>query len=189
MAKTLLPVILIFSLFGLSNAMAEQTASRDFAKAGTLFTEARYTEALPIYQRLLNSRASDVSSGILCTRIGDCYYKLADYTSAIHAYRSALQYQKSSERAATQFWIGFSTFRLGKDAEAIAEFLKIPELYPTSGMWVTTAYYFAGKVCEHMGKKEQAAAYYRKAAGTGTSTQERFALKKAETVKKEARVQ
>ena len=56
-------------------------------------------------------------------------------------------------------------------------------------MWVSTAYYWAGKVCEHMGKKDQAAAYYHKAAGTGASTQERFALKKAETVRKGARGQ
>jgi hypothetical protein len=34
-----------------------------------------------------------------------------------------------------------------------------------------------------MGKKEQAAEYYRKAGGSGRSTQGRFAQKKAEAVK------
>ena len=188
MRITILPVVVIFLLFSLSNAKAENV-SREFVKANALFSKARYTEALPVYQRLLSSRASNVSSGTLCTRIGDCYFRLADYKNAIPAYRSALQYQKSSERAATQYWIGVSTFLLGKDADAVAAFLKIPELYPTSGMWVSTAYYWAGKVCEHMGKKDQAAAYYHKAAGTGASTQERFALKKAETVRKGARGQ
>ncbi len=189
MKKTLLLGVVIFLLFGLSIAQADQAGSRELAKANTLFSEARYTEALSVYQRLLGSRTSNVSSGFLCTRIGDCHFRLADYQSAIHDYRSALQYQKGVERAATQYWIGFSSLLLGKDADAITEFLKIPDLYPESGMWVSTAYYWAGKVCEHMGKKEQAAAYYRKAGGAGASVQERFALKKAETIKKEAKVQ
>ncbi len=186
MRITLLPVVMIFLLFGPSNAKAEQTVSREFANANKLFSEARYSDALTVYQRLFGSRTGSVSSGALCTRIGDCYFRLADYKNAIQSYRSALQYQKNPERAATQYWIGVSTFLRGNDADAVAEFLKIPELYPTSGMWVSTAYYWAGKVCERMGKKDQAAAYYRKAGGTGASTHERFALKKAETVKKGA---
>jgi tetratricopeptide (TPR) repeat protein len=185
MRKALLLCVVVFLLLGLSNAKADQPVSRELVKASTLFSEARYAEALSVYQRLLSSKTSNVSSGFLCTRIGDCHFRLADYQSAIHAYRSALQYQKGHERAATQYWIGFSTFLLGNDAGAVAEFLKIPELYPSSGMWVSTAYYWSGKACERMGKKEQAAAYYRKAGGTGASTQERFALKKAETIKKE----
>jgi len=187
MRKALLLGVVIFLLLGPSNAKADQPVSRELAKASALFSEARYTEALSVYRRLLSSKTSNVNSGFLCTRIGDCHFQLADYQSAIHAYRSALQYQKGRERAATQCWIGFSAFLLGKDADAVAEFLKIPELYPTSGMWVSTAYYWSGKACERMGKKEQAATYYRKAGGTGASTQERFALKKAEMIKKEIR--
>jgi TolA-binding protein len=74
---------------------------------------------------------------------------------------------------------------MGSDAEAVAEFLKIPELYPSSGMWVGTAYYWAGRASERRGKTEEAAEYYRKAGGNGRSTQGRFALKKAEAVHKE----
>jgi tetratricopeptide (TPR) repeat protein len=189
MRKTLLLSLMMFLLFGLSNADAEQPASREYAKANKLFSNAKYSEALPLYQQLLSSHTKNIPSGVLLTRIGDCHFRLEDYKSAINAYRAALQYQKSPERAATQYWIGFSTFLLGNDVEAAAEFLKIPELYPTSGMWVSTAYYWAGRVCERMGKKEQAVAYYRKAGGGGASTQERFALKKADSVKKGTRVQ
>ncbi|HYA85482.1 MAG TPA: tetratricopeptide repeat protein [Nitrospirota bacterium] len=188
MRKTLLQAILIFLLCGLSNAHADQPVDRELAQANTLFSEARYSEALSVYQRVLNSRTSTIPSGFTLTRIGDCQFRLADYQSAIRAYRVALEYQQGSDRAATQFWIGLSTFLLRRDADAVAEFLKIPELYPASGMWVSTAYYWAGKVCEHMGKKEQAAVYYRNAGGTGATTQGRFALKKAETISKEARV-
>jgi len=188
MRKTLLPAVMIFLFCCLSNAKADQTVDGELAKAGTLYSEARYTEALSLYERLLNARSGKVSSGFVLMRIGDCQFHLADYQGAIRAYRVALEYQQGPERPATQFWIGFSTFLLHKDADAVAEFLKIPERYPASGMWVSTAYYWAGKVSEHMGKREQAAAYYHKAGGTGASTQERFALKKAETMTKEARV-
>ncbi len=189
MRNTLLLCLVMFVLSGLSNVHAEQPASREYAKANKLFSNAKYSEALPVYQRLLGSHAGKFPPGPLYTRIGDCYFRVEDYKNAVKAYRSALQYQKSPERAATQYWIGFSTFLSGNDADAAAEFLKIPELYPASGMWVSTAYYWAGRVCERMGKKEQAAAYYRKAGGAGATTQERYALKKADSVKKGARVQ
>jgi tetratricopeptide (TPR) repeat protein len=182
MRTILMPFVALFLLFGPSNGEAGQTASREFSHANKLFSEARYTEALPVYQRLLIARTDKVPPGVLCTRIGDCYFRLGDYKNAIHAYRSALQYQKNAERAATQYWIGMSTFLHGNDADAITEFLKIPEHYPQSGMWVSTAYYWAGKACERMGNKNRAAIYYRKAGGKGASTHERFALKKAKTL-------
>jgi hypothetical protein len=54
-------------------------------------------------------------------------------------------------------------------------------------MWVNTAFYWAGRASERMGRKEQAGEFYRKAGGNGKSVQGKFALKKAEAVKKEAR--
>ncbi len=51
-------------------------------------------------------------------------------------------------------------------------------------MLVGTAYYWAGRASERMGRKDQAAELYRKAGGKGTSTQERFAMKKANAIKK-----
>ncbi len=111
------------------------------------------------------------------------FFSLADYQHALDAYRRALKEQKPVERAQTQYWIGFCAFLLGRDAEAVTEFLKIPESYPASGMWVGTAYYWAGRASERMGRKEQAAELYRKAGGKGTSTQERFAMKKANAIK------
>jgi tetratricopeptide (TPR) repeat protein len=84
--------------------------------------------------------------------------------------------------AASQYWIAFCCLLMGNDAEAVTEFLKIPALYPSSGMWVGTAYYWAGRASERRGNTEDAAEYYRKAGGNGRSTQGRFALKKATAV-------
>jgi len=73
---------------------------------------------------------------------------------------------------------------LGDDAGAVAEFLKIPERYPGAAHWVGTAYYWRARRVNVWAGKEQAAEYYRKAGGKGTTTQERFAMEKAKAVKK-----
>jgi tetratricopeptide (TPR) repeat protein len=112
-----------------------------------------------------------------------------NYSGALDAYRGAIRNQKPADQPPTQYWIGFCCLMQGKDAEAVKEFLKIPENYPAEGMWISTAYYWAARASERMGKKEQAAEFYRKAGGSGKSTQERFAMKKAENVKKGSGVQ
>jgi tetratricopeptide (TPR) repeat protein len=184
MKKVLLPALLfLLAASTWSNAIAGQSASRDFLKAERLYAAGKYSDALLLYQGLLSKQSEPVQTGDVHSRIGDCYFRINDYPNALQAYQSALDGQKLSERPATQYWIGFCSFLLGRDREAVAEFLKIPELYPDSGMWVATAYYWAGRASERMGLKEQAAEYYRKAGGKGKSTQERFALKKAEAVK------
>jgi tetratricopeptide (TPR) repeat protein len=190
MKKVLLPALLVlFAVSAWSNAIAGPSASRDFLKAERLYAAGKFSDALLLYQGILSKKSEPVQTGDVNSRIGDCYFRIGDYPNALQAYRSALKGQKPSERPATQYWIGFCSFLLGRDREAAAEFLKIPELYPDSGMWVVTAYYWAGRASERMGLKEQAAEYYRKAGGKGTSTQGRFAMKKAEAVKKGARVQ
>jgi len=181
--KRFIVPLLLLILFGLPHPSSGQGVPRNDAKANQLFAQGHYREAIRSYQSLLSSPSRTLDPAILHTRIADSYFHLADYNHAIAAYRRALKIQKISEQAQTQYWIGFCEFLLGRDAEAVAEFLKIPESYPASGMWVGTAYYWAGRASERMGRKEQAAAFYRKAGGSGKTTQERFAMKKAEDVK------
>jgi tetratricopeptide (TPR) repeat protein len=184
MKKVLFSVLLFLLIASFwSNAIAGQSASRDFLKAERLYAAGNYSDALLLYQGLLSKKSEPVQTGDVHSRIGDCYFKMGDYPNALQAYQRALEGQMSAQRPSTQYWIGFCSFLLGRDREAVAEFLKIPELYPDSGMWVITAYYWAGRASERMGLKEQAAEYYRKAGGKGKSTQGRFAIKKAEAVK------
>jgi tetratricopeptide (TPR) repeat protein len=184
MKRSLPPILFVVLLvFICYNAHANQAASASLTSAEKMFADGKYADALQSYKRILTSTARNKAAGDVYSRIGDCYFRLQDYRSALESYRSALQQQKRSQRPPTQYWIGFCTFLLGKDQEAVAEFLKIPELYPSSGMWVGTAYYWAGRASERMGKKVQAEEYYRKAGGTGKSTHEQFALKKADSLK------
>ena len=174
--------IIIIAFYGLPYSAIGQSAPREYVKADQLFSQGRYAEAIRLYQAVLSSSSQTLSPGLLHTRIADSFFRLTDYQRALDAYSQALKDQQPAERAQTQYWIGFCTFLLGRDAEAVTEFLKIPESYPASGMWVGTAYYWAGRASERMGRKEQAAEFYRKAGGKGQSTQERFAMRKAKNV-------
>jgi len=175
--------MIIITLYGLPHSANGKSVPPESAKADQLFSQGRYPEAIHLYQAMLSSPSRKLSPAVLHTRIADSFFRLTDYQRALDAYRQALKDQKPVERAQTQYWIGFCTFLLGRDADAVTEFLKIPESYPASGMWVGTAYYWAGRASERMGRKEQAAELYRKAGGKGTSIQERFAMKKAKAVK------
>lgn len=183
MKRSLLAQFLLVSILSLllspQAALSASAASQQYSKANKLFNAGRFGDAIELYKGVLDKPSDDVNPGDVYTRMGDSYFRLQDYRNALAAYRSALVKQKRSERAPTQYWIGFCTLLCGRDAEAVTEFLKIPEYYPASGMWVGTAYYWAGRASERLGKKAEAAEYYRKAAGKGKSNQERFALKKA----------
>jgi len=173
----------LFLAFNQQKAVGGLPASQDYIKANKMFSEGKFADALVLYNGLLASPPEGLAPADVYSRIGDCHFRLGNYHKAGDAYRAALEKQKPEERAPTQYWIGFCSFLSGKDTEAVSEFLKIPQLYPSSGMWVSTAYYWAGRASERMGKKDQAAEFYKKAGGMGKSTQERFALKKADGVK------
>lgn len=184
MGKSLLMLFLIMLLpYSSSHASnASSAASRDYRTANDLYASERFQDAISLYQKLLASPPHGVTANDIHTRIGDSYFRLGSFNNALDAYRAALKDQKESERPVTQYWIGFCCFLLHRDAEAVTEFLKIPQHYPRAGMWVGTAYYWAGRASERMGKTEEASNYYRKAGGNGRSTQGKFALKKAAAV-------
>ncbi len=175
--------LIMLPLGGLSYSSGTQPAVKEYQKANKLFDAAKYKEAIPLYQQVLAAPPEDAALGDIHTKIGDSYFRLGSFKNALDSYRSALRDQKRSERPQTQYWIGFCCLLLGRDNEAVTELLKIPEFYPESGMWVATAYYWAGRASERMGKNDIAAGYYRKAGGNGRSIQGRVALKRAEEAK------
>jgi tetratricopeptide (TPR) repeat protein len=186
MKKQICVLFLITILTGsISVASAAQPSSKDYKKAEKLYTAKKYREAIELYQKVLSAVPvpDDISPADLHGRIADSHFQLGEFNNALISYRRTLLEQTRSERPMTQYWIGFCCFLTGRDDEAVRELLKIPELYPDSGMLVSTAYYWAGRASERMGNKEQAVAYFRKAGGNGKSTQARFAKKKAEEVK------
>jgi tetratricopeptide (TPR) repeat protein len=162
---------------------AETAGSRDYRAAEKLFASRKYHEAIPLYKKAVAAPPDNLTAGDIYSKIGDSYFRLSDYGQARDAYRRAIRDQRPADRPQTQYWIGFCCFLTGRDAEAVDELLKVPALYPDAKAWGSTSYYWAGRASERMGKKEQAAEYYRKAGGNGKSTQSKFAQKKAEAVK------
>jgi tetratricopeptide (TPR) repeat protein len=181
--KRLLYAIAAIFLLGHAAPAAEPASSRDYVAANKLFAAEKYTDALALYKKTLSSPPADLAPGDINNKIGDTYFRLANYRSALDAYRLAVRDQRLADRAQTQYWIGFCCYLVGRDAEAVSEFLKIPAQYPDAKALGSTAYYWAGRASERLGKKELAAEYYRKAAGNGKSTQSKFAQKKAKAVK------
>jgi tetratricopeptide (TPR) repeat protein len=181
--KRLLYAIAAIFLLGHAAPAAEPASSRDYVAANKLFAAEKYTDALALYKKTLSSPPADLTPGDINNKIGDTYFRLANYRSALDAYRLAIRDQKPADRAQTQYWIGFCCYLIGRDAEAVNEFLKIPALYPDAKALGSTSYYWAGRASERLGKKEQAAEYYRKAGGNGKSTQSKFARMKAEKLK------
>jgi tetratricopeptide (TPR) repeat protein len=165
-----------------SYAAGTPSSSSTFRKANDLLAAARYQEAVSLYQSLLASPRNTIPPADIYTKIGDSYFHLNAYQNALDAYRNALRNQAPAAQPMTRYWIGFCCFLLGHDEQAVTEFLKIPELHPEAGIWVGTAYYWAGRACQRLGWKERAAKYYKKAGGNGKSTQGRFAMKKAADV-------
>jgi tetratricopeptide (TPR) repeat protein len=166
------------------HAGAVSVGDKRYNQANKLFGEGKFEEAIPIFRQALASSPKTVSVADIHTKIGDSYFGLNSYKPALAEYRLAIEVQRPEKKAETQYWIGFTTFLTGRDEDAVKEFLKIPALYPDDGRWVSTAYYWAGRASERMGRKDDATAYYRKAGGDGKSTQGRHALKRAEKVKR-----
>ena len=103
-----------------SSVLAGPSLPPVYIRAERLFAAGKYSEAILFYQQALTDRTSKNATGDIQSRIGDCYFRLQDYVNARNAYRSALLQQKLSQRPPTQYWIGFCTFLLGKDQEAMA---------------------------------------------------------------------
>jgi len=183
MNKRLIFAVLTLVLLS-GRSFAVETASAGYYRAANKMVEAKkYDEALALYQKTLSAPPEDVAAGDIHAKIGDIHFRKANYRGALDSYRLAIRDQNPADRAQTQYWIGFCCFLVGRDADAVTELLKVPALYPDAKALGSTSYYWAGRASERLGKKEQAAEYYRKAGGSGKSTQSTFARKKADAVK------
>jgi tetratricopeptide (TPR) repeat protein len=178
--SVLVLIIVVVAMSGSPAGAAEKRSAPEFRTASGLCAKGKYGDALALYRKMLASPPPGVAAGDIQSRIGDVYFRIGDFGNALNSYRKALGDPLLADRPQTQYWVGFCCFLTGRDAEAVAELLKVPALYPDAKAWGTTAYYWAGRASERMGKKAQAAEFYRKAGGKGGTTQGKFALKKAE---------
>jgi tetratricopeptide (TPR) repeat protein len=186
MKKTLLLILIMLGLpFGvLHGASAPSASTADQIKsADALMGRRNFRAALPLYQSAVNKSPDSTILAELYTRIGDCSFQLGLYENAVNSYWKALPLAHADAQPEIRYWIGFCSFLMGKNEQAVKEFLAIPQLHPQAGIWISTAYYWAGRASERLGQKEEAGRYYKKAGGNGRSKQGRYALQKADALK------
>ena len=171
----ILLVVAAFLPWGAAFASSEAAATNNYKKANALFSSAHYKEALPLYQSILSSPSKTSLLVMFTPGSATVITGSVRIRTPSMLMKAQLSTSPAPAQPGTRYWIGFCYFLLRKHDQAVAEFLKIPELYPEAGMWVGTAYYWAGRSCEQLGKKDLALQYYKKAGGNGKSTQGRFA--------------
>lgn len=84
--KKLLFLVLILS----SNFMVAQTSKELFENANTLYKEAKYQEAINLYEKI---EKNNHVSAELYFNLGNCYYKLNKVAPTIYNYEKALKLQ------------------------------------------------------------------------------------------------
>ena len=68
-----------------------------------------------------------------------CKMEYGDYNGAISAYEEALPGLQDEAKSRAFYWMGQSYERLGDYQSAVVEYLKVPYLSRSGGMWVVTA--------------------------------------------------
>jgi len=91
--KKLFFLVLVIS----SNFIIAQTTNKLFENANTLYKEAKYTEAIKLYEKI---ETSNQVSADLYFNLGNCYYKLNKVAPTIYYYEKALKLQPLHRAAA-----------------------------------------------------------------------------------------
>jgi len=117
----------------------QQTAAAELAAFTAKYQEAlrtfatgRYREAMMIFQDLLNSGARNDLTDNCQYWIGECYYGLKDYRSALSNFERVLTYPNSDKTDDAYYMMGNCYARLGKIRDAKVAFQRVVKDYPQS---------------------------------------------------------
>ena len=106
--------------------------------------QALYNEALDDYHGRYYERAIDKFARLILQYpqstladnsqywLAECYYGLEDYPRAIHEFKKVFPYAKTEKDDDAQLKLGFCYAKMGTNAEAVAEFSKLLNLFPDS---------------------------------------------------------
>lgn len=105
---------------------------RAYETAVSQFNRKDYTGAINEFQTLLNSGAKDDYADNCHYWIGESYFQIKDYRTAIEHFRQVMNYRFSEKRDDAQLMIAQCYERSGERDKAMAEYKKLVEMYPTS---------------------------------------------------------
>ncbi len=103
-----------------------------YQQALQIFNKRQYEEAAALFNDQLNHYPSGQYAANAYYWIGECYYAISDFASAISAFRKVLTFKHSQKDDDAQNKIALSYLKMGQSEEAKAEFKKLVERYPAS---------------------------------------------------------
>jgi tetratricopeptide (TPR) repeat protein len=94
--------------------------------------------------------------------VARCKMEQGKYEGAIDAYQEALPMLDSESKARAFYWMGQSYEQLGNFQAAVVEYLKVPYLARSGGMWIVTAQLKAAECYARIDRPDAAREIYTK---------------------------
>lgn len=103
-----------------------------YQQALQIFNKRQYEEAAALFNDLLKHYPGGKYAANAYYWIGECYYAISDFASAISAFKKVLTFKNSQKGDDAQNKIALSFLKMGQSVEAKTEFKKLVERYPAS---------------------------------------------------------
>ncbi|MBF0571606.1 MAG: tetratricopeptide repeat protein [Candidatus Omnitrophica bacterium] len=117
------------------------------AIAGIMSKDMDPHRAIAAYESIIATSADHAGEAYL--KLGQLYRNTQDYEKEVEVYQKALASRQGQiDRAQVQFNLADTLELMSRTEDAIAEYLKIPDLYPNKQAWVVKAYLRVAKIYE-----------------------------------------
>jgi len=137
------------------------TGKTRLAIAGIMSKDLDPQRAIAAYQSIIAT--SPEYAGVAYLKLGQLYRNTQDYEMEVQVYQNALAARQGQiDRAQIQFNLADTQELMSRTEDAIAEYLKIPVLYPAELAWAVKAYLRVAKIYEEGEDWEGARVTYQK---------------------------
>ncbi len=145
----------------ISTADESLTGKARLAIAGIISKDLDPQRAIAAFENIIAT--SPEYAGEAYLKLGQLYRNTQDYEKEIEVYQNALAAKQGQiDRAQIQFNLADTLELMSRTEDAIAEYLKIPDLYPGEQEWVVKAYLRVAKIYEEGEDWEGARVTYQK---------------------------
>jgi TolA-binding protein len=168
----------------ISESPNSSIASNSLVLLSKIFSkEGRQEQAIKRMTEHLNMYPDPEMGLILLHRLADMHKEMANYSQAIYYYRKVQQRGERSLLPQIRFSIAECYEAMGKDNDAITEYLKIPYLYPEFIDWKVRALLRSARIFEEKEKIDEALKAYQNVVDANVP-HSRFAKERIEQIKK-----
>jgi tetratricopeptide (TPR) repeat protein len=122
----------------------------------------RWREAERVWVQMLNRFPSSSFAPEAALNIARCKMEYGEYKGAIHAYEKAMPLLDSEAKARAFYWMGASYERMGDYQQAVVQYLKVPYLASSGGLWVVTAELKAAECYARIDRDDSAREIYNR---------------------------